>query len=119
MKCISIGVNFSGRIARDCENVIIHTTSNRGTQPVDRCHTSRFKVSPSAQGDVSSPGDEASRLFDDDCTHHVLVNIADVAVSAWLHRCLEGLGLILGDVAGIELPTRGSQRVGGAVLVGY
>ena len=56
MKCISIGVNFSGRIARDCENVIIHTTSNRGTQPVDRCHTSRFKVSPSAQGDVSSPG---------------------------------------------------------------
>lgn len=63
--------------------------------------------------------DEALRLLYDDCSHHVLMNIADVAVGARLCRSLEGLGLILGDVAGIELPTSGSQRVGGAVRVGY
>jgi len=76
------------------------------------------ELSPLEPADVALLN-EARNLLDDDIPRHVLVDIADVTVRAGLRGCLEGLRLVLCDVPGIELPTRGGQRMRDAVLVGY
>ena len=47
------------------------------------------------------------------------MDVADVGIVARLHRRLERLGLVLGDVAGVELTTGRRERMGGRVLVGH
>jgi len=60
---------------------------------------------------------ERDQSLDDDFSHHVLVDVADVVVGAALRWRLERLGRVVTDVAGIELAPGRRKRVSDGVLV--
>ena len=70
-----------------------------------------------------SPRDGASdvvmHLLHGDGAHHVLMNVADVVVGPGFARGCECLGLVLRDVACVELATCGSERVRSRILIGH